>query len=187
MGGDPPVGVLALQGDFDAHISALTRIGASAIPVRQKRELDRVDRLIIPGGESTTVAKLLALEGLEEEIRRRVGQGMPLWGTCMGLILIARQVDNRPVSTLELMHVTVERNAYGAQLDSFEAPVSFRGQSVRGVFIRAPRVREVGDGVQVIATQGQEPVGLLQGKLLGTTFHPELTDDPTIHAYFLSL
>ncbi len=189
MGGNPPVGVLALQGDFDAHIQALQRFGFGAVPVRRKSELDRVDRLIIPGGESTTVSKLLAFEGLDKAIRDRAAAGMPIWGTCMGLIVIAKNVTNRLVPTLDLLDATVDRNAYGSQLDSFEAELNFlpSASKIHGIFIRAPKILAMGADVEVVVTHGKSPVGVRQGSFLGTTFHPELTDDPTVHSYFVSL
>jgi len=200
-------------------------MGAQAIPVRTVTDLARVDRLIIPGGESTTVTKLLALSGVDRDISHRAAEGMPIWGTCMGLILLAREVDNRPVPTLGLLDVSVERNAYGSQLESFEGEIVFSGNQIadppvsplakggrileptrneqrkthnderrtthetrfRAPFIRAPRIRLMGPSVQVVATHEDEPVGVQQGKVLGTTFHPELTDNQTIHRYFLGL
>jgi 5'-phosphate synthase pdxT subunit len=189
VGGNPPVGVLALQGDFAMHVQALERIGARTVEVRTVRDLERAERLIMPGGESTTVSRLLAFEGLDVAILRRAERGMRIWGTCMGLILLAKRVTNRPVSPLGLLDVTVERNAYGRQLDSFEANFEFRptGEIIRGVFIRAPVIREAGPGVEVLAVHEDTPVAVRTKTLLGTTFHPELTSDPTIHAYFLGM
>jgi pyridoxal 5'-phosphate synthase pdxT subunit len=189
VGGNPPVGVLALQGDFQKHIEALEAIGVPGLAVRRCEHLDRVERLIIPGGESTTVSRLLSWDGLGDAIVKRSQQGMPIWGTCMGLIVIARTVTNHPVPTLGLFDGAVERNGYGSQLDSFEAELLFQPSNVyvRGVFIRAPIITSVGPGTEVLVEHDGRPVGVRQGHLLGTTFHPELTDDPTVLSYFLRI
>jgi 5'-phosphate synthase pdxT subunit len=189
VGGEPPVGVLALQGDFEAHIGAFARLNVLAVPVRHASELAHVDRLVIPGGESTTVSRLLSRWGLDEQIVGKAASGMPVWGTCMGVILMGRSIGRQAVPTLRLLNIEVERNGYGAQVDSFEADLVIRplGQAMRGVFIRAPIIRSVGDGVEVLAEHGGLPVAVRQGRMLGTTFHPELTEDPAIQSLFLSL
>jgi 5'-phosphate synthase pdxT subunit len=185
------VGVLAIQGDVEAHARALARAGAEAIEVRRPKQLDDLDALVLPGGESTTISKGMAREGLFEPLRERVRAGMPVLGTCAGAILLAREVENHPVPTLGLLDLTAVRNAYGTQVDSFAAPVdpgadpAFAG--LRCVFIRAPRLRAPGPAVEVLARVDGEPVLVRQGRILAATFHPELTDDPRVHAALVSL
>lgn len=181
-------GVLALQGDFREHIRALSSLGAAAIEVRTAAQLADVDRLVIPGGESTTIGKLARGYDLVEPIRERARDGMPVFGTCAGMIVLAeRVVDGDPL--LSLMDVTVRRNAYGRQVDSFEADVDVEGidHPVRGVFIRAPWIEEVGSDVRVLSTFETRPVILQQGNLLAASFHPELIGETSLHEYFLSL
>jgi 5'-phosphate synthase pdxT subunit len=188
------VGILALQGDFREHAEMLERMGVATRLVRQPRHLAEVDRLIIPGGESTTIGTLLVLDQLLEPIRERGLAGMPIWGTCAGAILLAKQIaEGRPVgqSALALMDITARRNAFGSQLDSFEAdlPVSGLGeQPLHSVFIRAPILEMPGPGVEVLATLPDgRIVAARQGHLLATCFHPELTSDERLHRYFLAL
>lgn len=189
------VGILALQGDYDAHRKMLEeRLNAQTVYVRTPAELEAADALILPGGESTTIAKLMERIGLDRAIRERAAAGMPVYGTCAGLILMAKSVAGRSdPPTLGLMDVVVARNAFGRQLDSFEAdvPLALASESadasVRGVFIRAPYVTEAAPDVQILSRYQEKIVGVRQGNLLGTAFHPELTDDPRVHAYFLSL
>lgn len=189
------VGVLALQGDFQEHEAVLRRIGAPTRLVRLPEHLAEVDRLLIPGGESTTIGRLLAIYNLLEPIRRRAGQDLAVWGTCAGAILMARHIsegqkNGQPL--LEMMDITVRRNGFGRQLDSFEADLvlpALGAPPMRGVFIRAPIIESVGAGVEVA---GQLPddgsiVAARQGRLFVTTFHPELTSDDRCHRYFLSL
>jgi len=175
----PRIGVLALQGAFREHARALRRAGADVVEVRLPGELDGLDGLVIPGGESTTIAKLASLYGLDEAIR---SFGRPIFGTCAGMILLDRE-------HLALADLEVDRNAYGRQVASFEADLSLDGEErpFRGVFIRAPRVREVGPGVEVLAELDGEPVLLRDGNVLVAAFHPELTDDPRVHERFLEL
>lgn len=179
------VGVLALQGDFEAHQKALHRAGAEAVPVRTAAELARVQGLVIPGGESTTMLKLLRLTGLFEELRQ-FGEQKPIFGTCAGAILLAREVSHPSQESLELMDIAVERNAYGRQIDSriVKLPVSGEGE-MEAVFIRAPIIRKVGPGVRVLATYEDDPVLVEQGRHLVATFHPELTADASVHGRFL--
>ncbi|WP_026369792.1 pyridoxal 5'-phosphate synthase glutaminase subunit PdxT [Kallotenue papyrolyticum] len=188
------VGVLALQGAFIEHEQMLRRLGQQVVQVRLPQHLEQIDRLIIPGGESTTIGKLLVAYNLLEPIRARAAAGMPLWGTCAGMILLAREiVEGRPEGqpALGLMDVTVRRNAFGRQLDSFEADLQVQGLDgppVRAVFIRAPVIERVGTGVEPLARLADgRMVAARQGHLLATAFHPELTDDPRFHALFLSL
>lgn len=180
------IGVLALQGDFEKHETALQRAGAEPIQVRSAADLDRVDGLIIPGGESTTMLKLLEEEKLLEPLRE-FGRRRPIFGTCAGAILLASEVLNPPQASLGLMDIEVERNAYGRQLDSRIARLTPQGieGDLEAVFIRAPIIRRVGDQVKVLASYQGDPVLVEQGRLLVATFHPELTDDPRIHRMFL--
>src|SRR4051812_5889420 len=170
------IGVLALQGNFREHVAMLRRLGAEVVEVRLPEELDGLDGLVIPGGESTTITRLMRLYGLEEAIRRFRGA---VFGTCAGMILLDR-------NHLDLVDLEVDRNAYGRQVASFEADIELDGQPLRGVFIRAPRVREVGE-MDVLASHDGEPVLLRQGRFLVASFHPELTDDTRVHEKFLEL
>jgi 5'-phosphate synthase pdxT subunit len=185
-GARPRVGVLAIQGDVAAHARALARAGADAVPVLREKDLGGVAALVLPGGESTTIAKGLARLGLYEPLRAFARAGHPILGTCAGAILLAKRVENRPVETLGLLDATAVRNAYGTQVDSFAAtadPGAAAGlEGLRCVFIRAPRLREFGPGVEVLVRVDGEPVLVREGNLLAATFHPELTDDPRIHA-----
>ena len=181
-------GILALQGDFREHVRVLTSLGAAAAEVRTPAQLSDVDRLVIPGGESTTIAKLALAGDLVRPIRERVRDGMPILGTCAGMIMMARRViDGEPL--LSLMDVTVRRNAYGRQVESFEADVDVDGidHPVRGVFIRAPWIEDVGSEVRVLSSYEGRPVVLQQDSLLAASFHPELVGETALHEYFLSL
>lgn len=184
------VGVLAVQGDFEKHISSVSKLGQAHTVTREVRtaqDLAQVDRLIIPGGESTTVGLLLDRFGLGAEIQSRAKQGMPVWGTCMGMILMARTVEGRDQYTLDLLNITVRRNAFGAQVHSFEDSVEMNGldHPVTGVFIRAPIVTEADPEVEILAKYQGKTVAVRQGNRLGTSFHPELTDDLALHHWFL--
>lgn len=188
------IGILALQGDYEAHRRVLEdRLLMKTAQVRTPGDLARVHALILPGGESTTIAKLLARIQLLAPIRERASSGMPIYGTCAGMILLARNIEGNPDQpTLELMDITVARNAFGRQIDSFEAGISFNlghGEEryVRGIFIRAPYVTRTGPGVEVVATFEDKVVGVRQGNLLATAFHPELTDDAGVHASFVRM
>lgn len=178
------VGVLALQGDFDAHRRRLEELGATACLVRNARELDDVDALVIPGGESTTFLKLLGDDDGFEALRRFAAE-KPLFGTCAGAILLAREVDNPPQPTLAAIDIRVQRNAYGRQLDSSIRRGAFQGAPMEMVFIRAPKIVSVGPDVEVLATEGDDVVAVRQGDVLAATFHPELSDDVRMHAMFL--
>jgi pyridoxal 5'-phosphate synthase pdxT subunit len=182
------VGVLALQGDFREHVRVLATAGVIPVEVRTVAELADVDRLVIPGGESTTIAKLALAGDLVHPIRERARGGMPILGTCAGMIVMAERVlDGEPL--LSLVDVTVRRNAYGRQVDSFEADVNVDGidHQVRGVFIRAPWIEDVGSEVRVLSSYEGRPVVLQQGNLLAASFHPELVGETALHQYFLSL
>jgi pyridoxal 5'-phosphate synthase pdxT subunit len=186
----PRIGVLALQGDFEAHQKALARAGADAVQVRTREELSAVDGLVIPGGESTTMLKLLHLEDLFEPLRE-FGRAKPVFGTCAGAILLAKDVRNPAQESLNLVDIGVERNAYGRQLDSRvvtlepEDPKRLDGKELEAVFIRAPIIRRVGDAVNVLARYKGDPVLVEQGRHMVSTFHPELTDDPRVHKLFV--
>jgi pyridoxal 5'-phosphate synthase pdxT subunit len=183
------VGVLAIQGDFEAHARAIARAGAEAVLVRAAKELDGLDALVLPGGESTTIAKGIERLALHEPLRAFVLSGRPVLGTCAGAILLAHAVENHPVRSLDLVDVTAVRNAYGTQVDSFVAPVDAGAaeglEGLRCVFIRAPRLRDLGPAVEVLARVDGEPVLLRQRNCLAATFHPELTADPRVHALLL--
>ena len=180
-------GVLALQGDFREHAALLSDLGATAVLVRTPEELAGVDCLAIPGGESTTIGRLARSRGLVEPIRERVDQGMPVLGTCAGMIVMAKEVTGgEPL--LSVLDIRVSRNAYGRQVDSFEATVEPKGlgdEQVHGVFIRAPEIEQVGEGVEVLGELDGRPVIVEQGSLLAATFHPELAAEPRLHRRFL--
>lgn len=173
------VGVLALQGDFAAHIAAMP----GAVEVRTAREIEPLDVLILPGGESTTLLNLLEGSGIEEATRRLLGRGGSIFGTCAGAILLARRVTSPDQPSWGLIDIDVERNAFGRQVDSFEATLE---PDFHGVFIRAPRIRRLGEGVQVLARWKGEPVLVREGRVFAATFHPELADDRRIHKLVMS-
>jgi 5'-phosphate synthase pdxT subunit len=183
------VGVLALQGDFREHVEALRAAGAEPRAVRRPPELEGLDALVIPGGESTTMRRLLAAYELTEPIRQRVASDFPVYGTCAGCILLAGEVDGEPSSPLGLMDIGVTRNAYGRQVDSFETDLALPAlgeEPLRAVFIRAPRIERTGPAVEILARLDDgTAVAARQGNLLVTTFHPELTGDTRLHRYFL--
>jgi 5'-phosphate synthase pdxT subunit len=179
-------GVLALQGDFREHAAMFALSGATPVEVRTAEQLETVDCLAIPGGESTAIAKLARRYELVEPIRRRAAEGMPILGTCAGMIVMAREVGGgEPL--LGVMDIGVERNAYGRQVDSFEADVDVEGLPVRAVFIRAPRVTRLGPDVEVLAEREGLPVVVRQGKLVASVFHPEIAGDARLHALLLDL
>lgn len=188
-----PIGVLALQGDFAAHGRILERIDCPWVEVRKPSQLADVAGLIIPGGESTTLLKLMATCDMEPALREFHAAGKPIFGTCAGVILLAKEVTNPSQHCLGLLDVTVERNSYGRQVDSFEAQgeYSANGHStarpLEMVFIRAPRISRVGPGVRVLARHDNEPVLVSAPLLLGATFHPEMTSDPTVHESFVAM
>lgn len=188
------LGVLALQGDVREHLAAVEELGSEAVPVRRPGELAAVDALILPGGESTAMWRLMTAFELLDPLRERVADGMPAYGSCAGMILLAdRVVDAAPgQETIGGLDVTVRRNAFGRQVDSFESEITFDqigGAPVHAVFIRAPWVEELGEGVEVLGSVrfagADHPVAIRQGHLLATSFHPELTGDLRIHKYFI--
>jgi len=196
----PRIGVLALQGDFEAHLKMLAELGVEGKAVRLPQHLEELDGIIIPGGESTTIGKLMVLYGLHEVLQRKIQEGFPVWGTCAGLILLARETDNglegQPL--LASMHIRVRRNAFGSQRESFETDltVPVLGEApFHTFFIRSPAVESAGPEVEVLATldDGYLPrgkgsiVAVREGNLLGTAFHPEVAGDPRFHQYFLRI
>ncbi|MGE2728002.1 pyridoxal 5'-phosphate synthase glutaminase subunit PdxT [Mycolicibacterium vaccae] len=188
----PRVGVLALQGDTREHLQALRAAGADAVTVRRADELESVDALVIPGGESTTMSHLLREFELLEPLQRRLADGMPAYGSCAGMILLAGEildagVPGRAALPLGGIDMTVRRNAFGRQVDSFEEDLEFAGIDgrVHAVFIRAPWVERVGPEVEVLATAAGHPVAVRQGRMLATSFHPEMTGDRRVHAMFV--
>lgn len=180
-------GVLALQGDFREHAQMFAEAGATPVEVRTQEELAQVGCLSIPGGESTAIGKLARAHDLVEPIRERAADGMPIFGTCAGMIVLAREVEGgEPL--LSLLDVTIRRNAYGRQVDSFEADVEVRGVGpVRAVFIRAPQVASLGAGVEVLAEHDGSPVVVQQGNIMAAAFHPEMAGDPRLHAKLLQM
>jgi len=190
----PRIGVLALQGDTREHLAALREAGADPMSVRRRSELDAVDALVIPGGESTTMSHLLLDLDLLEPLRERLADGLPAYGACAGMILLASEIldagaNGREALPLRAIDMTVRRNAFGRQVDSFEGDVAFAGLAdpVRAVFIRAPWVERAGDGVQVLARAAGHVVAVRQGSVLATAFHPEMTGDRRIHQLFVDL
>jgi 5'-phosphate synthase pdxT subunit len=195
----PLVGVLALQGDVREHLAALQDAGADAVGVRRPEELDKVDGLVIPGGESTTMSKLLEIFELLEPLKTRLRDGLPAYGSCAGMILLASEIlDTRPdAQHLGAIDMTVRRNAFGRQVDSFESDLDFEGiigDPVRAVFIRAPWVERVGDAVEVLARVPESGgaaagriVAVRQGRVVATSFHPEVTGDRRVHEFFVDL
>jgi pyridoxal 5'-phosphate synthase pdxT subunit len=178
------VGVLALQGNFEAHRKAMARAGARTIEVRTAQDLDACDGLIIPGGESTTMLKLLDMEGLFEPLRN-FAKKKPVFGTCAGAILLATEVSHPAQKSLGVMDIAVERNAYGRQIDSRIATIHADEDEIEAVFIRAPIIRRTSDKTRVVATYDGDPVWIEQGQYMVTTFHPELTSDTRVHERFL--
>jgi 5'-phosphate synthase pdxT subunit len=182
------IGVLAIQGDFAAHKKVLERLGADVVEVRQPTALKDLDGLVLPGGESTTMIKFISNEGFADPIKKFAGSGKPVFGTCAGAILLAREVlaPNQP--SLDLLDITVERNAYGRQVDSFigEVETAIEGGVIEAVFIRAPRIVRVGPEVEVLATLHDEPVLVQWRNVMAATFHPELTSDERVHRLFAS-
>lgn len=183
----PRVGIVAIQGDVDAHMAALARVGAEAVRVRRKEDLADIDALILPGGESTTISKGLERLGLYEPIQDFARAGHPILGTCAGAILLAREVENHPIRGLGLIDVTAVRNAYGTQVDSFSTRAEGSGGDLECVFIRAPQLRRPGPDVEVLARVDGWPVWIRQGSVMATTFHPELTDDPRVHQALIDM
>jgi 5'-phosphate synthase pdxT subunit len=189
---DPVVGVLALQGDVREHLVALAGLGVTARPIRRSSELADLDGIVIPGGESTTICRLLDVFELREPLVERLAAGLPAFGSCAGMIVLATEIlDGRPdQQPLGAIDIVVRRNAFGRQVDSFESDLQIDGIDggpVRGVFIRAPWVERTGPGVTVLATVGEHPVAVRQGNVLATSFHPEVSGDDRLHELFLGI
>ena len=190
MPGAPRVGVLAYQGDVREHLAALEAVGAVPVEVRRLEELDAVDGLIVPGGESTVIGKLATRYGLLEPLRERAAAGLPVLGTCAGMIFLAREVEGPPQDLLGVLDVRVRRNAFGRQVASFEAEVDVKGVDggpVAGAFIRAPWVADAGPEVDVLAEVEGKVVAVRQGNLLATAFHPELSGEVRLHHWLVDL
>ncbi len=189
----PRIGVLALQGDFEAHLKMLAELGADARAVRLPEHLEEIDGIIIPGGESTTIGKLMIVYGLHEILQKKIQEGVPVWGTCAGLILLSKETDNALVGQplLASMDIRVRRNAFGSQRESFETDLSVPalGEApFHAFFIRGPSIEWVGPEVEVLATLDDGTiVAVREGTLLGTAFHPEVAGDPRFHQYFLRI
>jgi len=184
------IGVLALQGAFREHCWMLERCGVTAVEIRKAEELDDVEGLVIPGGESTTIGKLMVQWGIMDKIKARASQGMAIYGTCAGMIMLAKEIMDSDQPRLGLMDVTVKRNGFGRQRESFEASMSvpeFGEKPVQAVFIRAPYIDQASSQVKVMAVVNDKIVIARQGKMLVTAFHPELTEDDRIHKYFISM
>lgn len=183
------IGVLALQGAVAEHIRSLESAGAEAVAVKRVEQLEELQGLVIPGGESTTIGKLMRNYGFMEAIKDFSAQGKPLFGTCAGLIVLADEIEGQEDAHLRLMDMTVARNAFGRQQESFETDLDVKGidEPVRAVFIRAPLIKKVGAGVDVLSTYRDEIVTARQGHLLAVSYHPELTDDYRLHAYFVDM
>ncbi|WP_340020697.1 pyridoxal 5'-phosphate synthase glutaminase subunit PdxT [Paenibacillus sp. FSL K6-1096] len=183
------IGVLALQGAVTEHIVSIGKTGAEGVAIKRTEQLSEIDGLIIPGGESTTIGKLMRKYGFIEAIREFAGQGKPIFGTCAGMIVLAKQIEGGESAHLELMDITVARNAFGRQRESFECDLEVKGitEPVRAVFIRAPLITGTGKDVDVLAVYNSEIVTARQGNLLVSSFHPELTDDYRLHQYFADM
>lgn len=182
------IGVLAIQGDYEAHKARLEQLGAEVTLVRKPEQLDGIDAVVIPGGESTTFLNFLEEHGFLEKLRQFVA-GKPAFGTCAGAILLAKEVENPPQASLGVLDIRVRRNGYGRQIDSSirEAKTRLGDAPLEMVFIRAPRILSAGEGVEVLATESGDPVLVRQGKIMAATFHPELSDDTRVHQEFLRL
>jgi 5'-phosphate synthase pdxT subunit len=183
------IGVLALQGAVAEHIRGIEQVGGEGVVVKRTDQLDDVQGMIIPGGESTTIGKLMRTYGFMDAMKQFSDQGKPIFGTCAGLIIIAKEIAGQDDAHLKLMDMTVARNAFGRQRESFETDLSVKGidEHVRAVFIRAPLIEKVGESVEVLSTYQGQIVAAKQGHLLAASFHPELTDDFRMHAYFIDM
>jgi 5'-phosphate synthase pdxT subunit len=182
------VGVLAIQGDYEAHKARLEQLGAQVKLVRKPQQLDGLDAIVIPGGESTTFLNFLAEHGFLERLRQFVTE-KPTFGTCAGAILLAKEVENPPQASLGVLDIRIRRNSYGRQIDSSirEGQPNFSDAPLEMVFIRAPKIVDMGRGVEVLATESGEPVLVRQGKIMAATFHPELSEDTRVHQEFLKM
>lgn len=183
------IGVLAMQGAYKEHIDILKRLNIEAIEIRCKKDIDNIDGMIIPGGESTAMGKLLDVLGIEDKLKDAIKAGMPIWGTCAGMILLANQIDNQEKNYLKVMDICVKRNAYGRQLGSFRAKEAIKdvGDDIDMVFIRAPYIKSVGDNIDILSVVDDKIVAARDDNILVTSFHPELTEDYRMHKYFINM
>ncbi len=182
------IGVLDIQGSVAEHVTALEKAGAEVVRVKKIEDLKEVAGLVMPGGESITIGKLLSRFGLREAIIKRHAEGMAIWGTCAGAILLAKKISGpQQAESLELMDIEIVRNGYGRQLDSFETQIEFAGMQVPAVFIRAPKIATIGSGCEVLSELKGEITACREGRLMVTTFHPEMTDDLRVHQYFIEI
>ncbi|PLV56608.1 pyridoxal 5'-phosphate synthase glutaminase subunit PdxT [Thermotoga sp. SG1] len=182
------IGVLGVQGDVREHVEALHKLGVETLIVKLPEHLDMVDGLILPGGESTTMIRILKEMNMDEKLVEKINDGLPVFATCAGVILLARRINNYKQEKLGVLDVTVERNAYGRQVESFETFIEIPAigkDPFRAIFIRAPKIVETGQSVEILAYHEGDPVLVKEGKILASTFHPELTDDLRLHRYFL--
>lgn len=184
------IGVLGVQGDVREHVEALHKLGVETLIVKLPEQLDMVDGLILPGGESTTMIRILKEMDMDEKLVERINNGLPVFATCAGVILLAKRINNYKQEKLGVLDVTVERNAYGRQVESFETFIEIPAigkDPFRAIFIRAPKIVETGKSVEILAYHEDDPVLVKEGKILASTFHPELTDDLRLHRYFLEM
>lgn len=182
------VGILALQGDVREHKRALTKLGATPTEVKSPQDLEDLDALIMPGGESTTISLMMKKYGLDKAIKEKHKQGMPIYGTCAGAIVLAKHIMGNSQAKLGLVDISIKRNDYGRQIDSFEANLSIKDiGNFKGIFIRSPVIKSLHNGIEILSEHKNSPVMLRQNNLLITTFHPELTNDTRIHEYFLNM
>lgn len=185
------IGVLALQGGFDKHIESLKKLGVEAVKIRESEGLNSIDALVLPGGESTTMIRLLKNFGIIDNLRKKIIDGLPVFGTCAGMILLSRGItSHEQQETLNLMNFKVSRNDYGRQIASFDAELKVKGlgdHPMTAVFIRAPRIVDVSDSVEILSVYNESPVLVREKNMLAASFHPELTDDTRIHSLFLSM
>jgi 5'-phosphate synthase pdxT subunit len=181
------IGVLALQGSVKEHVDALRRCGVDPVLVKMPEDLKAVSGLIIPGGESTTIGKLMKKYGVDKAIKKRYKEGMAVYGTCAGAILLAKEIKGSKQPKLGLMDISIMRNAYGRQADSFETEIIFDAKPFKGIFIRSPIIAAVHDGCEILSTLDEKPILVKQGNALVSTFHPELTKDLRVHKYFIGL
>ncbi len=179
------IGVLALQGSVEEHIKMLKKCDVEPVLIKSPNQLNEINGLIIPGGESTTIGKLIKMYGFDKEIKRRYLQGMPVYGTCAGAILLAKEIINSKQPRLALMDISIKRNDYGRQINSFETQLNISNKPFKGIFIRAPVISSIHEGCKILAEHDNKPVLIEQDNLLASTFHPELTNDLTLHKYFI--
>lgn len=188
MSSGPKVGVLAVQGAFAEHCAALEKLGARAVELHALRDIEGIDALILPGGESTTQGRLLRSTGLFAPLKKRIEEGLPVWGTCAGMILLASRIENDVARHFSVMDITVGRNGYGRQLSSFSARGCFAGtENIEMPFIRAPKIMAIGAGVEILSEYGGFAVAVREKNMLASAFHPEITQELCVHEYFLSM